>query len=65
MDDVPEGGATVLPDVDVCVPSVKGSALVIYNTMNTFTPKEELLKFAQYGTCPIVYGDKWSEYKNK
>jgi len=65
MDDVPEGGATVLPDVKARVQSVKGSALVIYNTRNTSTPKEELLKFMQYGSCPIVYGDKWSEYKNK
>lgn len=63
MDDVPEGGATVLPYVKARVPSVKGSALVIYNTK--ITPKKKLLKFTQYGSCPIVYGDKWSEYKNK
>jgi len=59
---VPKGGATVLPNVEVSVPSTKGSALVIYNT---FSPIEELLQFAQYGSCPIVYGDKWSEYRNK
>lgn len=62
MDDVPKGGATVVPDVKVCVPSVKGSALVIYKTGNTFTP---IGKFAQYGSCPIIYGDKWSKYKCK
>jgi len=56
MDDVPEGGATVLPEVDARVPSVKGSALVINNT-----PMGQFLKFRQYGSCPIVYGDKWSE----
>lgn len=60
MDDVPEGGATVLPDIEVRVPSTKGSALVIHNTMDTFSPVEELLQFAQYGSCPIVYGDKWT-----
>ncbi|KAL4149651.1 hypothetical protein QTP88_003543 [Uroleucon formosanum] len=57
MDDVPKGGATVVPDVKVCVPSVKGSALVIYKTGNTFTP---IGKFTQYGSCPIIYGDKWT-----
>uniref|UniRef100_A0A2S2NNP3 Prolyl 4-hydroxylase subunit alpha-2 n=1 Tax=Schizaphis graminum TaxID=13262 RepID=A0A2S2NNP3_SCHGA len=58
MDDVPEGGATVLPEVNARVPSVKGSALVIYNT-----PMGQFLKFTQYGSCPIVYavyGDKWT-----
>jgi len=65
MDDVPKGGATVLPDVEFCVPSIKGSALVIYNMRSTFGPIEKLFEFTQYGSCPIVYGDKWSEYKNK
>ncbi|XP_016659455.1 prolyl 4-hydroxylase subunit alpha-1 isoform X2 [Acyrthosiphon pisum] len=60
MDDVPEGGATVLPNVEFCVPSVKGSALVIYSTRNTLPPIKELFEFAQYGSCPIVYGDKWT-----
>ncbi|XP_026812780.1 prolyl 4-hydroxylase subunit alpha-2-like [Rhopalosiphum maidis] len=55
MDDVPKGGATVLPEVNAHVPSVKGSALVIYNT-----PMRQLLKFTQYGSCPIIYGDKWT-----
>lgn len=60
MDDVPEGGATVLPDLNAHVPSVKGSALVIYNTRSTISSMEQ---FTQYGSCPIIYGDKWSEYK--
>uniref|UniRef100_A0A2H8THU7 Prolyl 4-hydroxylase subunit alpha-2 n=1 Tax=Melanaphis sacchari TaxID=742174 RepID=A0A2H8THU7_9HEMI len=60
MDDVLEGGATVLPDVNARVPSVKGSALVIYNMRSTIMPKGQFLKFVQYGSCPIVYGDKWT-----
>jgi len=62
MDDVPVGGATVLPDFNAHVPSVKGSALVIYNTKSTISPMGQFLKFTQYGSCPIIYGDKWSEY---
>lgn len=60
MDDVPEGGATVLPDINAHVPSVKGTALVIYNTRSTISPMGQFLKFPQYGSCPIIYGDKWT-----
>ncbi|VVC45381.1 Hypothetical protein CINCED_3A009176 [Cinara cedri] len=60
LDDVPEGGFTVLPDVNVRVPSIKGSALVIYNTRNLCTPFGMLYENAQYGSCPIFYGDKWT-----
>lgn len=63
MDDVSEGGATVLPYLNAHVPSVQGSALVIYNTRNTISQMGQFLKFTQYGSCPIIYGDKWSEYK--
>lgn len=62
MDDVLEGGFTVLPDVNVRVPSVKGSALVVYNTRSLCTPFGVLYNNTQYGSCPIFYGDKWSEY---
>lgn len=62
MDDVPSGGSTVLPDVEVSVPSTKGSALIIYNTRRIVTPLGMLYKQAQYGSCPIIYGDKWSKY---
>lgn len=57
MDDVPIGGATVLPKVNVHIPSNRGAALVIYNT-RSFGEKNKLV---QYGSCPIFYGDKWSE----
>lgn len=60
MDDVPIGGATVLPHANVHVPSFKGTALIVYSTPS-FDIK---LIHAQYGSCPIFYGDKWSEYTN-
>lgn len=61
MDDVPGGGCTVFPDAEVSVPSIKGSALVMYNTRNLVTSYGVAYADAQYGSCPVFYGDKWSE----
>lgn len=61
MDDVPVGGDTVIPELSLRVPSVKGSALVVSTTRNIITPVGALFTNTQYGSCPIFYGDKWSE----
>lgn len=63
MDDIAEGGDTVVPEVYVNTPSIKGSALVVYSTQNIQSPFGGILfKYTQYGSCPIFQGDKWSEY---
>jgi len=64
MDDVPQGGATVIPGIHVHVPSVKGSVLVVHNARGVISSSDVVTIFddaGQYGSCPIFYGDKWSK----
>lgn len=52
----------MIPDVHVHVPCTKGSAVVVYKSHITWMGGNRLFQDSQYGTCPIFYGDKWSEY---
>ncbi|XP_061165086.1 prolyl 4-hydroxylase subunit alpha-2-like [Saccostrea echinata] len=59
MNDVREGGATIMPNLKVRVTPVKGSALFFYN----YKRNGNCDLRTQYGTCPVALGTRWDAVK--
>ncbi|KAH8392598.1 hypothetical protein KR215_005454, partial [Drosophila sulfurigaster] len=53
--DVPLGGATVFPKLQLLVQPKKGNALVWINRDNEKRPE----KLAEHAVCPVVMGSRW------
>ncbi|EDV94263.1 GH12091 [Drosophila grimshawi] len=54
--DVPLGGATVFPDIQVAVQPQKGNSLLWYNLFDDGTPDPRSL----HSVCPVVVGSRWT-----
>ncbi|XP_034668643.1 prolyl 4-hydroxylase subunit alpha-2 [Drosophila subobscura] len=55
MTDVPLGGATIFPKINLTIQPKKGSALFWYNIHNDWEP--HLL--TRHGVCPMIDGNRW------
>ena len=58
LTDVPAGGATVFPFLGLSVRPQKGMALLWYNLRPNGSPDPLTL----HSACPVLIGNKWSEY---
>ncbi|XP_048772539.2 prolyl 4-hydroxylase subunit alpha-3-like [Ostrea edulis] len=59
LNDVKEGGATIMPALKVRVPAVKGAALFFYN----YKRSGDCDLRTQYRTCPVALGTRWDAVK--
>ncbi|KAH8373492.1 hypothetical protein KR009_011279 [Drosophila setifemur] len=56
--DVPLGGATVFPKLEIAVTPKKGNALIWFN-LNTAGDPDPL---TEHSACPVGIGSRWSEF---
>ncbi|XP_034481512.1 prolyl 4-hydroxylase subunit alpha-1 [Drosophila innubila] len=54
--DVPQGGMTVFPNIQVAVEPQKGNSLFWYNIFDDGTPDPRTL----HSVCPVIVGDRWT-----
>ncbi|CAN8025764.1 unnamed protein product, partial [Ixodes persulcatus] len=59
MSDVEEGGATVFPKLGVRLTPKKGDAVFWWNLKTSGAVE----KLTQHAGCPVLYGNKWSEFR--
>ncbi|KAM8708482.1 hypothetical protein ACLKA7_015457 [Drosophila subpalustris] len=54
--DVPQGGNTVFPEIQVAIEPQKGNALFWYNILDDGTPDPRSL----HSVCPVIVGSRWT-----
>lgn len=59
LNDVEAGGSTVFPMLGVEVPARRGSALFWFNIRRSGRGDYRTV----HAACPVLLGEKWSEYK--
>ncbi|EDW37342.1 GL25581 [Drosophila persimilis] len=57
MTDVPLGGATIFPKINLTIQPKKGSALFWYNIHNDWEPHV----LTRHAVCPTIEGNRWSK----
>lgn len=57
MNDVPAGGRTIFPYINVAVTPLKGSAVLWFN----LDREGRMLPEVFHGGCPVLKGSKWGE----
>ncbi|KAH8409887.1 hypothetical protein KR009_000306 [Drosophila setifemur] len=55
MTDVPVGGATIFPAINITIQPKKGAALFWYNLHNNCEPNP----LARHAVCPMIMGNRW------
>ncbi|XP_026848966.1 prolyl 4-hydroxylase subunit alpha-1 [Drosophila persimilis] len=54
--EVPQGGTTIFPDIQVTVTPQKGNSLFWFNTFDDSTPDPRSL----HAICPVIAGSRWT-----